>query len=376
MSHAKERAEKVCLNCGAALSGPYCHECGQHNIEPKETVWGLLVHYFSDITHFEGKFITTLRYLLFKPGFLTKEYELGRRASYMNPIRMYVFTSAFFFIIFFSIFKIDEKKTDINYRKLEETFAETNADFNVDFVSGDIKVGGVKVGSINDIEHIDKKLVDSLVKTKPSARADTTRKNKKNENDESNFSLINTGSIKYKSFEQYDSVQKALPKEKRDGWILRNIQRKSIEVDQKYGKNKAAAFARLGDVFLHKMPAIFFVTLPVFALILQLLYIRRKQFYYVNHLMFTIHYYIFSFIVLLFYFGIDKLGAMVHWGIFEWIKLILTLAIFFYLYKAMRNYYRQRRAKTIFKFIIFNFVFLIMVLLIFAGFLIFSAFNI
>lgn len=373
MSHGKERAEKICLNCKAELHGRYCHVCGQENIEPKETVWSLVMHYFSDITHFEGKFVTTLRYLLFKPGFLTKEYEQGRRAGYMNPIRMYVFTSAFFFIIFFSIFKIDEQKTDANYRKLEESFAGTNADFNIDFVKGDITVEGVKVGNINDPEHINKKLVDSLIKHKAPEKIDST---KEKDGNKRGFSLINTGKRKYKSFEEYDSVQNSLPPDKRDGWIVRNIQRKSIEIDQKYGKNKAAAFIRLGEVFLHKMPAIFFVTLPVFALILQLLYIRRRQFYYVNHLMFTIHYYIFSFITMLFYFGIDKLESIIHWGILGWLKLILSLTIFFYLYKAMRNYYEQRRAKTIFKFIIFNFFFLVMVVLIFAGFLIFSVFNI
>src|SRR5258708_16144972 len=38
-----------------------------------------------------------------KPGFLSAEYMAGRRATYLNPIRMYVFTSAIFFLIFFSL---------------------------------------------------------------------------------------------------------------------------------------------------------------------------------------------------------------------------------------------------------------------------------
>jgi Protein of unknown function (DUF3667) len=109
MSQGNERKEKVCLNCNARVFGPYCHVCGQHNIEPEETAIGLVVHFFNDITHFEGKFIASLRYLLFRPGFLTLEYERGRRASYMNPVRMYVFASAFFFILFFSFFSGREK---------------------------------------------------------------------------------------------------------------------------------------------------------------------------------------------------------------------------------------------------------------------------
>jgi len=84
--------------------GRYCHVCGQENVEPKESFWHLLTHFFNDITHFDGKFFITLKDLLFKPGFLSKEYMIGRRASYLNPVRMYVFTSAIFFLLFFFFF--------------------------------------------------------------------------------------------------------------------------------------------------------------------------------------------------------------------------------------------------------------------------------
>ena len=108
MSHLKERKEKNCLNCQATLFGRYCHVCGQENLEPKETVWHLIQHFFNDITHFDGKFFSTVKYLLRKPGFLSTEYVAGRRATYLNPIRMYVFTSAFFFIVLYAISKPEE----------------------------------------------------------------------------------------------------------------------------------------------------------------------------------------------------------------------------------------------------------------------------
>ena len=106
MSHLPERKEKNCLNCGTEVHGKYCHVCGQENLEPKESFWHLLTHFFYDFTHFDGKFFSTVRYLLSRPGFLTSEYAKGRRASYLHPIRMYVFTSAFFFIIFFWVFSL------------------------------------------------------------------------------------------------------------------------------------------------------------------------------------------------------------------------------------------------------------------------------
>ena len=103
--------------------GHYCHNCGQENIEPKESIWHLVSHLFEDLTHFDGKFFTSLKDLILKPGFLSKEYMLGRRASYLNPIRMYLFTSAIFFLIFFSLYSIDDKSFrigDVNGKTLTE----------------------------------------------------------------------------------------------------------------------------------------------------------------------------------------------------------------------------------------------------------------
>src|SRR5687768_17786211 len=102
MSHLTERKEKNCLNCNAIVQGRYCQVCGQENIVPQESFRHLVLHFIYDITHFDGKFFETLKYLIFKPGLISKEYIAGRRTRYLNPIRMYVFTSAIFFLIFFA----------------------------------------------------------------------------------------------------------------------------------------------------------------------------------------------------------------------------------------------------------------------------------
>src|ERR1700677_3903986 len=137
MSHLKERKEKNCLNCQATLYGRYCHVCGQENMEPKETVWHLVQNLFNDITHFDGKFFATVKYLLRKPGVLSSEYRAGRRASYLHPIRMYVFTSAFFFIILYSISKPEEifKHKEVErvrgLPQLQKSLAERNQELKV-----------------------------------------------------------------------------------------------------------------------------------------------------------------------------------------------------------------------------------------------------
>jgi len=98
--------------------------CGQENIEPKETVWGLVSHFFYDITHFDGKFFGTTRSLITKPGFLPQEYLKGRRARYLHPIRMYVFSSAVFFISLFSMFNVENIHWGKNKDKDKEQEAQ------------------------------------------------------------------------------------------------------------------------------------------------------------------------------------------------------------------------------------------------------------
>ena len=118
-----------------------------------------------------------------------------------------------------------------------------------------------------------------------------------------------------------------------------------------------------------------FILLPLFAIILKLIYIRRKNYYYVNHGIFSIHFYIFSFITMLGIFGLSKLNNSLHWGFITFIKAALSLGIFFYLYKAMRNFYKQRRAKTVLKFFILCFLLVIIILLLFMVFVFFSLFK-
>jgi Protein of unknown function (DUF3667) len=108
LSHIPQRKEKDCLNCGATVQGKYCHVCGQENVEPKETFWHMVTHFFYDLTHFDSSFFHTIHHLILRPGFLSKEYMVGRRAGYLHPVRMYVFTSAIFFLLFFGLFKPED----------------------------------------------------------------------------------------------------------------------------------------------------------------------------------------------------------------------------------------------------------------------------
>lgn len=359
MSHLKQRKENNCLNCNARVFGKYCHICGQENIEPKESAWHLVNHFFQDITHFDGKFFSTLGLLIRRPGFLSAEYSRGRRASYLNPIRMYIFTSAIFFLVFFSFYKVDSKtmvaRSTINGKTLAEVEAMDSAvfaDFTKRINKGDSK------GNQPMTRAEFKQYYDNVINTSLDSAS-------------VNFHFTPNN---YKSREAYDSVLRSGKKD--HNWLERKLTYKQIELTEKFKGNGREMFRAIGETFVHKLPQLLFISLPLLALLLKLLYVRRKEFYYVSHGIFSIHLYIFIFIALLFYLGLGKLHEGMHLGFIDTVKGLVVLGILFYVYKAMRNFYHQRRWKTIFKFILLNLLFFIILAVLFTGFLLFSLLSI
>ncbi len=354
MSHATERKEKNCLNCGTTVVGRYCHICGQENLEPKESLWHLVVHFFNDITHFDGKFFSTLKFLIIRPGFLSREYMLGRRNSYLNPVRMYIFTSAIFFLIFFSIEKQDEDilktETTVNGVSLEKIAAMDSVTFSK-FTAAINKED--KKGEVPMTREEFKKYVDTAVLQDIS---------------------FTTSSRKYKTREEYDSLIKAGVV--KDGWLARQFQYKEISIRKRYGNDSKAITRTFKEIFLHSLPQMLFISLPLLALLFKLLYIRRKEYYYVSHGIFSIHLYIFIFIVIMLQMGISSIHSLVHSWLFSFINVCLGLYIFVYTFIAMKRFYKQGAFKTTIKFLLLLFFYLLLLIFLALFFVFFSFYKI
>ena len=82
--------EALCLNCGAALVGPHCHQCGQA-AHVHRTLGAFFHDLLHGVFHFEGKIWRTLPLLAWQPGRLTRDYIDGRRASHVSPIALFLF---------------------------------------------------------------------------------------------------------------------------------------------------------------------------------------------------------------------------------------------------------------------------------------------
>jgi hypothetical protein len=411
VSHLKERKEKNCLNCQATLIGRYCHVCGQENLEPKETVWHLVQHFFNDITHFDGKFFSTVGLLLRKPGFLSAEYVAGRRMSYLNPIRMYVFTSAFFFIILYSISKPDEifkNKPSERMRglpQLEKTLGERQQELKVtrdaderdDLQSGIDRLGmevreiKKEYGDTTRRKFTDMELTglmmtaltDSLQETNlpPATKSRLKQLLNAAAHPMSGSNLFGLNQGRFNTVEEYDSLERTLPDSLKDGWLKRTLTRKVVAASEEYERDPQRFKEKFWENWLHSFPKILFWSLPFFALILNILYFRRKkQFYYVDHGIFTIHFYIATFLLLLI---CMMLSILTDWVGVHWLQIVTDILItvvciynLIYLYKAMRGFYKQRRAKTILKYFILCWAAFFINLILFLIFTVLSAINI
>jgi hypothetical protein len=281
-----------CLNCGTPLTGKFCSQCGQKDLPRRQAIGDLSLNFISSFFSFESKFFKTFTSLLFKPGILIREYNEGKRERYYHPARMYVFLSFIFFLIFASI--PDEDKVDITDNGRELTREEKRA------------------------------FLDSLNTTKA-------------------WNPVSGENFDPRTLAEYDSIENAKPVEKRDGRMERYFKTKFITLKQQRGWDEKTIWKSFGENLQANIPKMVFFLLPVFALILKLLYIRR-DFYYSEHLVFTVFFYDFLFLVGIF----GLLLSLVSW--LEWINFFIFLYLNVYLYKAMRRVYNQSRLKTILKF--------------------------
>ena len=89
----------ACPNCGTDISGPFCATCGQEHKELRKFFWNLASDAFENVFRLDSRAARTLFYLFFRPGLLSAEYFVGRRARYVPPIRLYLIISFLFFFI-------------------------------------------------------------------------------------------------------------------------------------------------------------------------------------------------------------------------------------------------------------------------------------
>lgn len=93
----------TCLNCNTALTGKFCHECGQkadtHRITAKHFIMHDLVH---GIWHIDKGIPYTLKQAAIRPGYAIKDYIKGKRVNFYNIFYLLLMVMAF--ILYLGVF--------------------------------------------------------------------------------------------------------------------------------------------------------------------------------------------------------------------------------------------------------------------------------
>jgi hypothetical protein len=152
----------------------------------------------------------------------------------------------------------------------------------------------------------------------------------------------------------YDAAQQALPDSLRDHWLVRQLQYRKFSIYSRYGTNGKTILTALFNRFIHLFPYILFLTLPLNAFFLKLLYFRKRDLYLADHGIFLIYLYIFTFLFLLLFFAANALNEKLHSGILSFALFLYFIYGVYYTLRSMRAFYGQGKAKTFLKFFLLN----------------------
>lgn len=332
------RHNKDCLNCGRIVEERYCTHCGQENTETRQSFGHLVRHVVEDLTHYESGFWKTIKYLLFRPALLTKEYLAGKRMTYVAPVRLYLFVS--FICFFLPAILPDFSKEEPDNKSLHheqsavhvresETAASANKRFRDKVYWGEFQFDGTRISFF-----------------KP--------------ND-------------YTSVAQLDSMQTALPVSERYNWLEYKMAKRTIEIYDRYTDEQVSEKFR--ESFTHNIPKVFFVYMPFFAFFLLRIHRRKRKWMYFDHAIFTLHY--FSFMLLIFtFFSIlncvfSPLNDLLWMDYLQGLYVLGGLIwIIYYFFRAHRKMYGESWIVSAFKsFVLFvlNLLFILFLAFVFTN---------
>jgi hypothetical protein len=110
----KLSAEHTCKSCGNNFRGLYCNQCGEKVLETSDRTFRNFIGSLLAFT--DNKFLKTLKLIITKPGFLSKEFAEGRRVNYLRPWQMFFVLNLIYFL--FPVLKLFDisLRTQMNLR--------------------------------------------------------------------------------------------------------------------------------------------------------------------------------------------------------------------------------------------------------------------
>lgn len=332
---------KDCPNCGKPMIGPYCAICGQPDNTHRRTLKHLAEDLVKDIVSFDSRILRTGRALLLEPGELSIAFRQGRTQPYVPAVRLYLFVSLLFFL-FLSVTGLAFVQFELQVQKVTYTHDSAGNVFK--------NVNGV--ATVVQGLHADAK--GNVTSSDPNFKG---LPEKKKVDGHDNTFLVASHAVFFErpgsknvqvtpdARRQLDEIQHQIRTDKEaQGWFMKGLYETlaRLETDP----------AALNGPLTSWVPRILFVLLPAFAALLALFYRKlRKEFLFVDHMVFSLTMHSFAFVVLICAAIIAQIlpGSMVAW--LTWIALSV------YLLMSLKNFYGQSWVKTGVKFVGITFIY-------------------
>ncbi|MEO8438908.1 MAG: DUF3667 domain-containing protein [Spartobacteria bacterium] len=314
-----------CEDCGAELHGRYCAKCGQVAVDYHRSFRHVIADVAESFLNWDSKFTKTIGLLLISPGWLTNQFVAGRRTRYLHPLRVYLLVSIVFFLcarfVPFQVTPPDTAKmTDEQRAGVEEAMHNPGIPQAVR-------------------EQVLQNLAEQ--KKKEAAKADLSP---------TPGAVSSPPSVS----DEDESLDRPLDGAAPPSWLKQKLRHKIGP----HGSNVELLSKTLRD----NISTMMLFCIPLFALVLKILYLRQRRFY-IEHLVYALHIHAFFYIAVLLtvFSGVAaKRWAPALEGPLLW---ILVLAIVVQVFHSIRQVYRQSWFMTTFKFFFGGFVYLFVIVL-------------
>lgn len=332
-----------CANCDTSVIGPYCAYCGQERDTHRRSVANLIKDFVIDLVNVDSRILRTVVALIARPGELPAAFREGRTQRYIPSMRLYLFTSLIFFLLLSATgialiqFEMQVQSYQFVADKNGNVFSIKDGERKLQPALKADKQGNVYVADDQDRIQVPKMKADGSINNNivPAARF---------------FQRIGSGHGNLSP-----EVRKLLAKIAKDqaGEAKKNTRDSHIlgmlyATLQKLGTDPAA----LNGPMTTWVPRLMFLLLPGYAALLMLFNWRwRKDYYFVDHLVFSLAIHTFGFVLLL---GAAA-AAQVLAG--EWVARIVLVVAVVYALLAMKRFYGQSWMWTAVKFASVSFLY-------------------
>jgi len=316
----------LCSNCAHPLVGPYCAICGQPHDTHRRSLGQLVGDLVKDVVSFDSRILRTARALLLQPGELPRSFREGRTQRYVPAVRLYLFVSLLFFLflsatgIAFMQFGVQLSSTKLVHDSAGRVYevagnkrvllphlkSDPAGNLSVDIgekagipITPGLKANGDVNQTITTKPRFFRRVGDPDLDMPASLKADVE---------------------KFKA--------EALKDKEGSNWFTRGVYATltKLETDP----------AALNGPLTAWIPRVLFILLPMFALLLAAFYWqRRREFLFVDHLVFSLTMHTFAFVVLI-------AAAAAAQVIDEGIVLVAALAVIsVYVLLSFKRFYGE-----------------------------------